>query len=237
VAFDADAVRDEKVKVLRSLRTVGTEQVMQETARAQYIAGAVGGKPSAGYMQEPGVAPDSATETFAAIRCFVDNWRWSGVPFFIRAGKRLARRATEIAIEFKSPPHLLFQGPSASQLEPNVLAMRIQPDEGISLRFSSKVPGPAPVMQPVRMDFLYGTSFGVEPPEAYERLLLDAMAGDSTLFTRSDEVEAAWKFIDPIHEGWRQLGRRGLDQYAAGSWGPRSADDLIGRDGRSWRRV
>lgn len=237
VALDADAVRDEKVKVLRALRPIAASEAADATARAQYAAGAIGGKPVPPYRGEPGVPKESTTETFAAIRCFVDNWRWSGVPFFLRAGKRLPRRATEIAIQFKSPPHVLFDGQGAARLEPNVLTLRIQPDEGISLKFTSKVPGPRPLVQPVRMDFLYGTSFGVEPPEAYERLLLDAMLGDSTLFTRADEVEAAWRFITPILEGWRDAGAVGLDSYACGSWGPRSADDLLARDGRAWRRV
>ncbi|MBL8696369.1 MAG: glucose-6-phosphate dehydrogenase [Planctomycetes bacterium] len=237
VALDADAVRDEKVKVLRALRPIRAESVASETARAQYGAGALSGKAVPAYTSEPGVPAASATETYAAIRCYVDNWRWSGVPFYLRAGKRLARRATEISIQFKSPPHSLFRGPASSRMEPNVLAVRIQPDEGISLRFTSKVPGPSPTLQPVRMDFLYGTSFGVEPPEAYERLLLDSMVGDSTLFTRSDEVEQAWRFVTPILEGWQQLGAHGVDSYPAGSWGPRSADDLIAHDGRSWRRL
>jgi glucose-6-phosphate 1-dehydrogenase len=195
------------------------------------------GKSVPGYREEPGVPKASTTETFAAIRCTVDNWRWSGVPFFLRSGKRMARRATEIAIQFKSPPHLLFHESAAAKMEPNVLTLRIQPDEGISLKFNSKVPGPKPNAQPVRMDFLYGTSFGVDPPEAYERLLLDSMGGDSTLFTRADEVEAAWKFITPILEGWSALGSKHLDTYPAGSLGPRTADDLISREGRSWRRV
>ncbi|MFN0206107.1 MAG: glucose-6-phosphate dehydrogenase [Planctomycetota bacterium] len=237
VAFDADAVRDEKVKVLRALQPIRAEDVNDATARAQYASGTMAGRPAPGYLQEPGVPNVSTTESYAAIRCRVDNWRWSGVPFFIRAGKRLARRATEIAIQFKAPPHLLFRGPGLSKMEPNVLTLRIQPDEGISIKFTSKVPGPSPVMQPVRMDFLYGTSFGMEPPEAYERLLLDSIAGDSTLFTRSDEVEAAWSFITPILKGWDSLGSGGLDTYPAGSWGPRSADDLLAREGRAWRRV
>ncbi|MBI3820773.1 MAG: glucose-6-phosphate dehydrogenase [Planctomycetes bacterium] len=237
VAFDADAVRDEKVKVLRSLRPIRESEVQILTSRAQYAGGASGGKTVPGYLQEPGIPPESTTETYAAIHCAVDNWRWSGVPFFLRSGKRLARRATEIAIQFKAPPHLLFRGPAQARMEPNVLTLRIQPDEGISIKFTSKVPGPAPVLQPVRMDFLYGTSFGVEPPEAYERLLLDAAAGDSTLFTRADEVEAAWSFITPILDTWKSLGIADLDTYGSGTWGPRSADDLIARSGRAWRRV
>jgi glucose-6-phosphate 1-dehydrogenase len=237
VDFDADAVRDEKVKVLRALRPIARDQAAESTARAQYSAGAIGGKPVPAYRDEPGVPKDSTTETFAAIRCYVDNWRWSGVPFFLRAGKRMARRATEIAIQFKSPPFSLFRGPMAAKMEPNVLTLRIQPDEGISLKFTSKVPGPKANIQPVRMDFLYGTSFGADPPEAYERLLLDSMLGDSTLFTRADEVEVAWKFITPILESWRSAGARGLDQYSAGTLGPKSADELLARDGHSWRRV
>lgn len=237
VAFDADAVRDEKTKVLRALRPIYKNEVQDFTARAQYDAGASGGKSVPGYLGEPGIPKESSTETYAAIRCSIDNWRWSGVPFYLRSGKRLARRATEIAIQFKAPPHLLFQSPGNTRMEPNVLTLRIQPDEGISIKFNSKIPGPALAMQPVRMDFLYGTSFGVEPPEAYERLLLDAAAGDSTLFTRADEVEVAWGFITPILEAWKELGSTGMDTYPAGSWGPRAADDLLARDGRAWRRV
>jgi glucose-6-phosphate 1-dehydrogenase len=190
----------------------------------------------AGYREEEGVAKDSRTETYAALRLFVDTWRWGGVPFYLRAGKRLPKRITEIAIEFRRIPHSLFRE-EAEPLEPNVLVLRIQPDEGISLRFGSKIPGPENRIQPVKMDFLYGTSFGVEPPEAYERLLLDCMLGDSTLFTRRDEVERAWELVTAIREAWDQAPAPAFPNHEAGSWGPAEADDLLRKDGRAWRRL
>jgi glucose-6-phosphate 1-dehydrogenase len=236
VGYRADAVRDEKVKVLRAIRPVAPEDVGRYTVRAQYAAGSVGGQPSPGYREEQGVRPDSSTETYVALQFFVESWRWAGVPFFLRTGKRLPKRASEIAIQFKMAPTMLFDNGPLSGIEPNVLAMRIQPDEGISLRFDSKVPGQANQIRPVTMDFRYNASFGVESPEAYERLLLDAMLGDSTLFTRSDEVEASWSLITPIHQGWA-AGEPAMASYEAGSWGPREADAFIGRIGGRWRRL
>jgi glucose-6-phosphate 1-dehydrogenase len=240
VAFEADAVRDEKVKVLRALRPIPRDRVEEWTARGQYEEGFQAGTPVPGYRDETGVSPTSCTETYVALKLLIDNWRWGGVPFYVRAGKRLPKRVSEIAITFKSVPHALFTalGGRLSQ-EPNVLALRIQPDEGITLKFLSKVPGPTIDPRPVTMDFRYGTSFGSEPPEAYERLLLDCMLGDSTLFTRGDEVLASWRFCDQILTGWAEADeRRGgpLPTYEAGSWGPKEADDLLARDGRVWRR-
>ncbi len=231
-ALDAGAIRDEKVKVLHALRPVSAGQALESTARAQYAAGVVDGERVAGYRQEPGVAPDSRTETYVALRLFVDNWRWAGVPFFLRSGKRLPKRVTEIALRFRDVPHRLFDQP----LSTNTLALRIQPDEGITLKFDSKVPGPKPRIKPVSMDFRYGTSFGLEPPEAYERLILDAILGDSTLFIRRDEVEASWGYIDALLEGWR-ADAAPLPEYPAGSWGPAAANRLLEQGSRKWRRL
>ncbi len=230
--YDADAVRDEKVKVLRAIRPIAVE----DTARGQYGAGIVNGRPVRGYREEKGVASASQTETYVAIKLFIDNWRWAGVPFYLRSGKRLPRRVSEIAIQFKAAPTMIFADTPLNDLEPNVLAMKIQPDEGISLKFSSKVPG-QPQIRPVTMDFRYGASFGVTSPEAYERLLLDCMLGDGTLFTRRDEVEASWSLLTPILQAWAAGPPQPFPNYEAGSWGPAGADELIGRDGRFWRRL
>ena len=235
VSLEADAIRDEKVKVLRALRPVVPERVPEESVLGRYGAGASGGSPVPAYLEEPGVPPGSRTETFVALRVFVDNWRWAGVPFYLRAGKRLPKRVTEVALTFRQVPHRLFDG-GAAVPDPNNLALRIQPDEGIALRFDSKVPGPDPRIQPVAMEFRYGTSFGQEPPEAYERLLLDAILGDPTLFIRRDEVEASWAWIDAIEAGWGASGRTPAP-YSAGTWGPAESDSLLERDGRSWRRL
>ncbi len=234
VSLDADAIRDEKVKVLRALRPVTPERVPLVSARGRYAAGASGGRAVPGYLAEPGVPADSRTETFAALRVFVDNWRWADVPFYLRAGKRLPKRVTEVALNFRRVPHSLF-GATATP-EANSLALRIQPDEGITLRFGSKVPGPEARVLPVAMDFRYGTSFGQEPPEAYERLLLDAILGDPTLFIRRDEVEASWTWIDAIERAWSAAADPPED-YAAGTWGPAGAVALLARDGRVWRRL
>ena len=237
IGYRADAVRDEKVKVLRAIRPIAPEQVGQFTVRGQYGAGAASGQAVPGYRDEEGVARDSNTETYVALQLFIDNWRWAGVPFLLRTGKRLPKRVSEIAIQFRSAPHMLFDSGPLSDIEPNVLAMQVQPDEGITLRFDSKVPGQANQIRPVTMDFRYNAAFGVESPEAYERLLLDAMLGDSTLFTRSDEVEASWSLITPIHQGWANDEPPEFPNYEAGSWGPREADKLLGKDWRAWRRL
>ncbi|MBX6340889.1 MAG: glucose-6-phosphate dehydrogenase [Thermomicrobiaceae bacterium] len=235
IAFEADAVRDEKVKVLHAIRPIPPDRVGEFTVRGQYGPGWVAGQAVPGYRQEPRVDPNSITETYVALKLYVDNWRWAGVPFYLRTGKRMPRRVTEIAIQFKSVPHPLFKSPGAA-VEPNVLAIRIQPDEGIALKIAAKVPGPQIRLRSVNMGFLYGTSFLVAPPEAYERLLLDSMLGDSTLFTRRDETEAAWRPITQILEGWAEAPPPDFPNYEAGTWGPHEADIFLARDGREWRR-
>jgi glucose-6-phosphate 1-dehydrogenase len=235
VVFEAEPVRDEKLKVLKALRRIPPEQTGEFTLRGQYTAGAIDGKPVASYRGEEKVAPDSWTETFVVLRVHIDNWRWAGTPFYLRHGKRLPKRATEISIQFKRAPQMFF--PGEERLEANVLAMRIQPDEGISLRFGAKVPGPTMQLQEVDMNFMYGSSFGgkADLGDAYERLLLDAMLGDRTLFTRADEVDQAWRWAEDVLEGWRQQPSN-VHFYPAGTWGPAWADAFIERDGRQWRR-
>ena len=233
ITFDATAVRDEKVKVLRALRPILDQEVAKATVRGQYMKGWVLGEEVVGYRDEHAVAPGSLTETFAAIRLYVDNWRWANVPFYIRVGKRMPKRATEIRVQFKRPPHMTFQ--AAKELDPNAITLRIQPEEGISLRFGAKVPSAGVRLRNVAMDFTYMSSFLVETPEAYERLLLDCMIGDPTLFTRADEVEAAWALIDPIEAAWRD-DKPPLQMYAAGTWGPPTAAKLLSQDGREWHR-
>ncbi len=222
--FDADAVRNEKVKLLRAIRPI---LVVEDTLRAQYE----------GYPATEGAAPDSKTSTFAAIKLYVDNWRWQGVPFYLRSGKALAVKTTEIIIEFKRPPHLLLQLPADYVLTPNILSLCIQPDEGMHLRFETKVPGTPMETRSVDMDFHYPSSFGgVALPDAYERLLMDALKGDASLFARSDEIEMAWKLVDPILQAWEGSGNASpLALYRKGSWGPSEAETFIARDGRVWR--
>ena len=241
VAFEPGSVHDEKVKVLRALRELPTENINDWTVRGQYGEGFEKGQPVPGYLQEPGVREGSHTETYVGLKLFIDNFRWAGVPFYIRAGKRMPKRVSEIAITFKTVPHALFKslGVDSTSHEPNVLALRIQPDEGITLKFLSKVPGPTIDPRPVTMDFRYGSSFGTEPPEAYERLLLDCMLGDSTLFTRGDEVLESWRFCSRILEAWAENDEKSkapLPKYEAGSWGPAEADQMLGREGRMWRK-
>ncbi len=235
-AMDADAVRDEKVKVLAALRPIAPQETGALTVRGQYGLGTIAGKFVPAYRNESNVSKASTTETFAAIKWQIDNWRWAGVPFYLRSGKRLGKRITEIAIQFKRAPLSLF-GNTLEGLDPNLLVLRIQPDESISIKFSSKAPGQAINIRPVKMEFDYGTAFGIEPPEAYERLLLDGMLGDATLFTRADEVETAWSRIMPILEGWAAEPPGDFPNYEAGTWGPASADALLTRDGRAWRRL
>jgi glucose-6-phosphate 1-dehydrogenase len=237
VGLDADAVRDEKVKVLRAMQPMSTDQVSRSVVRGQYGPGWVGGKEVPGYRTEQDVAPDSTTETYVALKLFVDNWRWAGVPFYLRHGKRLPKKETEIAVTFKRAPLALFQHLDPDSMEHNVLALRIQPDEGISLKIVAKSPGQVIDIQPVFMDFLYGSAFVRESPEAYERLLLDVMLGDASLFTRRDEVEAEWSIVTPILEAWSNSSASRFPNYEAGTWGPKSALDLTGEDGRSWRKV
>ena len=195
------------------------------------------GTPVPGYRQEPGVDPNSRTETFVALKAYIDDWRWAGTPFFLRTGKRLPKRASEISIEFREVPPILFNADPASPLDPTVLSIRIQPDEGFALLINSKIPGPRIRIYPVKMDFRYGATFGNASPEAYERLLLDVMLGDPTLFTRTDEVESAWRFITPILEAWAAPDAQPPLPYPAGSWGPEAADELTERDGSAWRRL
>ena len=237
VTFSADAVRDEKLKVLRSLRPLGGSDLLTDTYRAQYVSGAEDGKRVRGYKDEPGVSPNSLTETLLAVKLYVDNWRWAGVPFYIRSGKRLPRRATEIAIQFNQVPLSLFGWRNLAGDTPNWIVINIQPDEGITLTFGAKAPGPIHQIESVKMNFNYVEAFGGEPPEAYERLLLDSMIGDATLFTRSDEIQAAWDFTTEILLGWRGQPVHNLPVYEAGTWGPQGIDDFIQRDSRFWRDI
>ncbi len=234
VSLDPEAVRDEKVKVLKSIQPLGIGPGGDVT-RAQYGAGMTGGKPVPGYLEEPGIAPGSATETFAALRLSINNWRWQGVPFYLRSGKRMARRVTEIAIQFRAPPGTLFAEGDRFDIAPNTLSFQIQPDEGSSLVLNGKIPGLETRTQPVKMSFRYATTFGSNTPEAYERLVLDAMIGDSTLFIRGDEAEASWRLYTPVLESWQAQGRVGLESYASGSWGPQGSLALLARDRRIWR--
>ena len=235
VGSDADCIRDEKMKVLRALRPIDPDEHAHFAARGQYAAGMIDGKQVPGYRQEPDVNPKSNTETFAAVKFFIDNWRWADVPFYLRSGKHLANKVSEIAIRFKDIPHRLF-GEGSDEIEHNVLVMKIQPEEGVSLRFSAKVPGPRMHIRSVSMDFNYGTGFGVVSPPAYERLIGDAMRGDATLFTRWDAVEAAWVAVTPILERWLVLKDTSFPNYAAGSQGPIQADAILEEDD-SWRRI
>jgi glucose-6-phosphate 1-dehydrogenase len=235
VAFRGEAVRTEKTKVLDAVRPMSPDEVQRFAVRGQYGSGVIDGKPVRGYREEDRVAPASVTPTYAAVRLLIDNWRWHGVPFFLRSGKRMARRATEIAIRFRHPPHLIFPLPAGQQLPSNVLAFRIQPDEGLSLCFEVKVPDIDLQMATANMDFSYAEGFGVSAHSAYETLLVDCMLGDATLFTHSDAVEAAWRVVDPIIEAWERAAPPAFPNYAAGTRGPEEADDLIARDGAAWR--
>ena len=234
VAFNADAVRDEKVKILHALRPMRGQDAIANTYRAQYVSGLTDGKRVPGYKDESGVDPHSVTETYLAARLFVDNWRWAGVPFYVRSAKRLAARVTEIALQFKQVPLSLFNWHNLAGDAPNVLVINIQPNEGIILTFGVKSPGPINQISPVKMDFNYEETYG-EPPEAYERLLLDCLNGDATLFTRKDEVKAQWTVTTQILDAWKKSGVKNLPVYEAGTWGPPGADDFIGKDGRCWR--
>jgi glucose-6-phosphate 1-dehydrogenase len=234
-SLSANGVRDEKIKAMQSVRPLPADQLDRFAVRGQYGSGTVLGDTVPGYRQEPGVDPNSSTETFAALKLYFDNWRWAGVPFYLRSGKRLQKHITEIAIQFKDVPHRLFTDADAP-LQPNVLVIRIQPNEGITLRFGAKLPGQAMRIRSVNMDFRYGSSFGVKPPEAYERLLLDCMVGDSTLYARRDMVERGWEIVSPMIAAW-QKPATDFPNYEGGSWGPQAAFELIERDGRKWRRL
>lgn len=237
VAFNHDAVRDEKLKILRCLRPLKDKQAISNTYRAQYVSGILEGNHVIGYKDESGVSPNSITDTYMAVRLFIDNWRWAGIPFYIRSGKRLAKVSTEIAIQFKQVPLSLFEWRNFAGDTPNMLILRIQPDESITLTFGAKAPGQINQIEPVKMDFDYVKAFGVEPPEAYERLLVDALIGDATLFNRTDEVHAAWAFTTNLLEAWKKYPVKNLPVYEAGTWGPPGADEFIQRDGRKWRNL
>ncbi|MBN8551107.1 MAG: glucose-6-phosphate dehydrogenase, partial [Deltaproteobacteria bacterium] len=233
-------------KVLKAIRRLKPEEVLTQTLRAQYRKGFVNGQPTLGYLEEKDIPQDSITETFAALKLEIDNWRWAGVPIYIRAGKRLPKRITEISVAFKRAPESLFRGRQVGDLEQNILAIQVQPNEGISLKISSKAPGPRMRVRPVVMDFTYDNSFGVASPDAYERLLLDAMKGDASLFTRDDEIEEAWDYLSPILQMWAEKGKgktaSGLTippvySYEGGSWGPPEAAGLLALQGHAWRKL
>jgi glucose-6-phosphate 1-dehydrogenase len=234
VSLEAESIRDEKVKLLKSIRPLGPDDVARQVVRGQYFAGAVDGQPVAGYRQEPKVKPDSNVETYVALKLFIDNWRWSGVPFYLRTGKYLPQSASEVRVQFHSTPHVLFAAQCGPKLDANALALRLQPNEGISLHFNGKVPGMSLGVRPVRMHFSYDAEFGAYTPEAYERLLLDAIAGDATLFIRRDEVETAWRIVDSIRKGWENKPLTNREFYAAGTWGPVAAEDLLAQSGHVW---
>jgi glucose-6-phosphate 1-dehydrogenase len=236
VSFDADAVRDEQAKALRSLTPLTPEDVLQATVRGQYGEGTVKDESAPGYRQEKDVPPESTTETFVAMKMTLDNWRWAGVPIYLRTGKRLPVRGTEIVIQFRRAPFMLFRKTDVSRMPASRLILRLQPDEGISLSFGAKVPGPIVQLDDVNMDFKYKDYFGTTPSTGYERLLYDCMLGDATLFQRADMTEQSWKIVAPIMDVWKALPPRDFPNYAAGTWGPKSADELLARDGRRWLR-
>ena len=235
VLFDAQQVRDEKHKVLQAIQPIPPGQVHLKTVRGQYRAGTLAGTPVIGYTGEKGVSPASTTETYVAVKFLIDSWRWSGVPFYVRSGKRLPKRVTEIAIQFKKTPHHLFTSLPVDRMGSNSIVIRIQPDEGISLKFTSKIPGSVMRIRPVTMDFRYGSAFGVHLADAYTRLLLDCMLGDATLYARGDSVDVAWSLITPIHEGWKTNDKSRIYGYEAGTWGPTESDAFLQADGRRWR--
>ena len=235
VSLEAEPIRDEKVKLLKSIRALTPEDVARQVVRGQYFAGLVDGESRPGYRQEPKVKSDSDVETYVALKLFIDNWRWSGVPFYLRTGKNLPASASEVRIQFRPTPHVLFAAQCGQKLDPNALTIRLQPNEGISLRFNGKIPGISLAVRPVRMHFSYDAEFGAYTPEAYERLLLEAMAGDATLFIRHDEVETAWQIVDGIRKAWEGKPLSNREFYAAGTWGPVAADDLLAQSGHAWR--
>ena len=236
VSLEAEAVRDEKVKLLKSIRTLHPSQVAGNVVRGQYTAGEIEGQPRVGYRQEVKVSPNSNTETCVAMRTLIDNWRWSGVPFYLRTGKSLPMSASEVRIQFRPTPNVLFAAQCGTNLDANAITLRLQPNEGIFLRFNGKVPGTSQEIRPVRMHFDYDSEFGAYTPEAYERLLLEVLAGDATLFIRRDEVEAAWSIVDPIREAWAKLPLTAREFYPAGTWGPAAADELLAQRNHKWRK-
>lgn len=233
---DAKSIRDEKVKVLRAIRRYSPEEAAAHSVRAQYLKGFIDGQEGVGYKDEPGISPQSTTDTYVALKLEIDNWRWKGVPIYIRAGKRLPKRITDITVLFKKAPDSLFKGRQVDELEHNALTIQVQPTEGMSLRINSKPPGPRMRVKPVEMDFTYDASFGVASSDAYERLLLDAMKGDSTLFTRNDEIEEAWDLLTPFFDAWKS-GIAPVHDYASGTWGPKAAGALLRSRGHRWRRL
>jgi len=235
VSLDAEAIRNEKVKLLQSLRPLTDLDVRRQVVRGQYLAGLVKGEARPAYRQEPKVHPDSSVETYLALKLFIDNWRWSGVPFYLRTGKNLPLSASEVRVQFRQTPHVLFAAQCGQKLDPNSLTIRLQPNEGITLRINGKVPGTSVAVRPVRMHFSYDSEFGAYTPEAYERLLLEAVAGDATLFIRRDEVETAWQFVDNIRNAWDGQPLADREFYTAGTWGPVAADDLLTQLGHAWR--
>ena len=235
VSLEAESIRDEKVKLLKSIRLLHPSQVAGNVVRGQYTAGEIDGQPRPAYRQEPKVNPDSSVETYVAMKLFIDNWRWSGVPFYLRFGKNLPLSASEVRVQFRPTPHVLFAAQCGPKLDANAITLRLQPNEGITLRFNGKIPGTNLQLRPVRMHFSYDAEFGAYTPEAYERLLLEVLSGDGTLFIRRDEVETAWSIVDPIREGWDGKLLTGQEFYPAGSWGPATADDLLATRGHAWR--
>jgi glucose-6-phosphate 1-dehydrogenase len=235
ISFQADAVRDEQSKVLHAIQPIAPEDVLTRAVRGQYSEGTIVNEHVPAYRSEEFVDPHSNVETFVALKLQLDSWRWADVPFYIRTGKRLAKRATEIVIQFRRAPLVLFRDTPVDKLTPNLLVIHIQPDEGISLSFGAKIPGAHVRVGDVKMDFHYADYFGTEPSTGYERLLYDCMIGDATLFQRADMVEAGWSVVEPVLDVWKALPARTFPNYAAGSWGPKEADDLIKRDGRRWR--
>jgi len=235
VSLEAEAIRDEKVKLLKAVRLLETSQVNQHTVRGQYTAGQIDSDSLPAYREEADVDPASNVETYAALRLMIDNWRWSGVPIYARTGKALPLSATEVRVQFRPTPHVLFAAQCGPRLDANAITLRLQPHEGISLRFNGKVPGASMQIRPVRMHFSYDSEFGAYTPEAYERLLLEAMAGDPTLFIRRDEVEASWEIVDPIRRAWSGVPLKPEEFYAAGTWGPQTADALLAQQGQAWR--
>ena len=237
VSFEADAVRDEQAKVLSAIQRLSSEDVLHNSVRGQYGAGTIENEKVPSYRSEPGVSPESRTESFVALKLNIDNWRWAGVPFYIRTGKRLAKRHTEITIQFKRAPFILFRKTPVDKLMANQLVIQIQPEEGMQLSFGAKIPGPLLKLGNVEMSFEYAKYFGTDPYTGYEVLLYDCMIGDATLFQRSDMVEAGWSIVDPVLDVWTALPPRSFPNYAAGSWGPKESDELMARDGRYWRKI
>jgi glucose-6-phosphate 1-dehydrogenase len=237
ISFDADAVRDEKFKVLKAISPMSPEEVLQRAVRGQYGEGIVSDTLVRSYRKEDRVSPDSNIETFVALKLFVDNWRWAKVPFYLRTGKRLPKRVTEIVIQFHRPPLMLFQRAGVDQIEPNLLVIRVQPNEGITLTFGAKIPGPKMELGSVNMEFNYADHFGKQVSTGYETLLYECMIGDATPFQRADMLEAGWSLVQPILDVWKALPARNFPNYASGTWGPKEAEDLLERDGKRWRHL